>query len=147
MQEETARTVWIAWGLAVFAVGLGFILGGPYWGADMVALGALLLIRGHFPKFFESQFRIIAVAILFVLFTGGLLCLRYQWFSSPSHEQAARNSAQTSIRKDEASTRKQTGQVPTTPSRSQIIEGFLSKNTIVYVAPRMWPGCEKEQEF
>jgi hypothetical protein len=131
MQEETARTVWIAWGLAVFAVGLGFILGGPYWGADMVALGALLLIRGHFPKFFESQFRIIAVAILFVLFTGGLLCLRYQWFSSPSHEQAARNSAQTSIRKDEASTRKQTGQVPTTPSRSQIIEGFLSKNTIV----------------
>ena len=63
--------------------------------------------------------------LLFVLFTGWLLGARYQWFSSPSHEQAARSSAQTPTREDEQSTESKQASTKRLPGR-RLSQGFLS---------------------
>src|SRR5690349_2081062 len=56
MREETATTIWITWGIAIMMSGVGFVLGGPYWGVAMIAAGGLLVLRGHIPQVFRAPF-------------------------------------------------------------------------------------------
>jgi hypothetical protein len=55
MQEDTTRSLWIAYGLAIMMVGFGFIFGGPYWGVEAILIGIILIARGHFPTLFSTS--------------------------------------------------------------------------------------------
>jgi len=73
MQPDTKRSLFIAWGLAIFMVGLAFIVGGPYWGLALMAIGLVLVLHGHFPKLFDSRTAIVIAALsLLIVILGGV---------------------------------------------------------------------------
>ena len=55
MQEETARTITISWGVAILMVGIAYFIG-PYWAVGAVFLGALLVLWGHCPHWFKAEY-------------------------------------------------------------------------------------------
>ena len=56
MQEETERTIWIAWGVALLMVVAAWVLGGPVWPWVLSAIGVGCVLRGHFPQWFTRSF-------------------------------------------------------------------------------------------
>jgi hypothetical protein len=56
MQEDTAKGIRITWGVAVMVPAITYFLGGPYWAAGMICLGIILVLRGHFPRWFKASF-------------------------------------------------------------------------------------------
>ncbi|HUZ05490.1 MAG TPA: hypothetical protein VMU62_09025, partial [Acidobacteriaceae bacterium] len=43
LQSDTKRSLYIAWGLAIIMVGVGFVVGGPYWGVALISVGLVLV--------------------------------------------------------------------------------------------------------
>jgi hypothetical protein len=67
MEENARRGVVIGWGVAIIMLALGFIVGGPYWGWELLAIGILVVMHGHFPKLFAMpRTKVIAGALLLV---------------------------------------------------------------------------------
>lgn len=54
MQDDTRRSIYIAWGLSLAMLALSWIFGGPYWGVPLLFVGIILVLHGHFPKLFAS---------------------------------------------------------------------------------------------
>jgi hypothetical protein len=73
MQDDTKRSIYIAWGLSVAMLALSWIFGGPYWGVPLLALGTFLVLRGHLPNLFiQPWVRWICATVLLVVSLGSI---------------------------------------------------------------------------
>lgn len=88
MDKETARTVYISWGVGLLTVVLALALRGRWWVAGTAVAGALLVLRGHFPGWFTLR-RVLAgicfTAIAAVLLAGGWFLGRRQTATDASN--------------------------------------------------------------
>jgi hypothetical protein len=88
LQPDTKRGVYITWGSTIVATGLGFVLGGPYWGIALIAVGLVLGLRGHSPKLMESTTAQIAAGTFVLLVVLTCIALspfgRSLWIKKPA---------------------------------------------------------------
>jgi hypothetical protein len=72
MESDAKSGLFIAYGLAVGMVGLAIFVG-PQWGIVLCAVGAILVLHGHFPSLFKSKMaKIVGALVMLVIVAGAL---------------------------------------------------------------------------
>lgn len=75
MGEDAKQEAMISWGLSLIVTALAFVLGGPYWGWGLIAIGGVLVLHGYFPELFASKSAKIFTPIILIVVIVGLVIL------------------------------------------------------------------------